>query len=74
MIALLNPSTSVDRLLPYASPGSPQPPYPPQGCVFPAMATGPQSKTDEEQTEFEGSSDFANYFCTYEFLYHQKQV
>lgn len=24
--------------------------------------------------DFEASSDFANYFCTYAYLYHQKQM
>jgi len=28
----------------------------------------------EKIKEFENSSDFANYFCTYGFLYHQKQM
>eukprot|EP01006_Ploeotia_vitrea_P056790 TRINITY_DN68127_c4_g1_i1.p1 TRINITY_DN68127_c4_g1~~TRINITY_DN68127_c4_g1_i1.p1 ORF type:complete len:265 (-),score=40.57 TRINITY_DN68127_c4_g1_i1:173-925(-) len=32
------------------------------------------SKTQEQQEKFEDGSDFANYFCTYSFLYHQKQM
>eukprot|EP01004_Peranema_trichophorum_P004441 NODE_3363_length_1365_cov_41.199678_g2927_i0.p1 GENE.NODE_3363_length_1365_cov_41.199678_g2927_i0~~NODE_3363_length_1365_cov_41.199678_g2927_i0.p1 ORF type:complete len:379 (+),score=60.29 NODE_3363_length_1365_cov_41.199678_g2927_i0:55-1191(+) len=33
-----------------------------------------QSRSEDQQDNFEKSSDFANYFCTYEFLYHQKQM
>jgi protein arginine N-methyltransferase 1 len=32
------------------------------------------SRNEEEQKKFEGSSDFANYFCSYAFLYHQKEM
>ena len=32
------------------------------------------SRTEEKQQEFESSSDFANYFCSYEYIYHQKQM
>lgn len=33
-----------------------------------------QSRSEREQEAFEDTSDFANYFCTYAFLYHQKQM
>eukprot|EP01012_Entosiphon_sulcatum_P048255 TRINITY_DN6666_c0_g1_i1.p2 TRINITY_DN6666_c0_g1~~TRINITY_DN6666_c0_g1_i1.p2 ORF type:complete len:397 (-),score=79.41 TRINITY_DN6666_c0_g1_i1:1486-2640(-) len=32
------------------------------------------ARDDVAQSHFEESSDFANYFCTYGFLYHQKQM
>eukprot|EP00993_Chasmostoma_nieuportense_P001655 NODE_2516_length_1157_cov_23.187379_g2397_i0.p1 GENE.NODE_2516_length_1157_cov_23.187379_g2397_i0~~NODE_2516_length_1157_cov_23.187379_g2397_i0.p1 ORF type:complete len:351 (-),score=92.08 NODE_2516_length_1157_cov_23.187379_g2397_i0:85-1137(-) len=38
------------------------------------LSAASQSRSDEQQNEFQATSDFANYFCTYEFLYHQKQM
>ena len=33
-----------------------------------------QNRSDAQQDAFEETTDFANYFCTYEYLYHQKQM
>jgi len=41
----------------------------------PAVPTAAhQSRSEREQQDFEDTSDFANYFCTYEYLYHQQQM
>lgn len=34
----------------------------------------PQERTPEQKKAWESSSDFANYFCTYAYIYHQKQM
>lgn len=36
--------------------------------------SGPQDIAPERKKEWEASSDFANYFCTYAYIYHQKQM
>ncbi|KDO33489.1 hypothetical protein SPRG_02297 [Saprolegnia parasitica CBS 223.65] len=36
--------------------------------------SAPADFTPEAKTAWEKSSDFANYFCTYGFIYHQKQM
>ena len=37
-------------------------------------AGGPRDITPDRKKAWESSSDFANYFCTYAFIYHQKQM
>jgi type I protein arginine methyltransferase len=34
----------------------------------------PKDIDPEKKKEWEGSSDFANYFCTYAYIFHQKQM
>jgi 2-polyprenyl-3-methyl-5-hydroxy-6-metoxy-1,4-benzoquinol methylase len=38
------------------------------------MTTTPMDMQKEKKKAWEESSDFANYFCTYGFIYHQKQM
>uniref|UniRef100_A0AAV1UTA8 Protein arginine N-methyltransferase domain-containing protein n=1 Tax=Peronospora matthiolae TaxID=2874970 RepID=A0AAV1UTA8_9STRA len=35
---------------------------------------GPRDVTADRKKAWESSSDFANYFCTYAYIYHQKQM
>lgn len=37
-------------------------------------STTPMDSAPEQKKAFEASSDFANYFCTYAYIYHQKQM
>ena len=34
----------------------------------------PRDITPDQKKAWESSSDFANYFCTYAYIYHQKQM
>ncbi|TYZ61609.1 hypothetical protein PybrP1_008388 [[Pythium] brassicae (nom. inval.)] len=36
--------------------------------------SAPMDSAPEQKKAFEASSDFANYFCTYAYIYHQKQM